>query len=149
MPVIKRTIWVAVGNGAGYRIFSCRKVGGAMELVHTATSPEALKATSELGSDRPGRSQAAPGQARHGFENKADWHEQAERDFAKTLGVLLNNRYREKKFDRLLVVAPAKTLGEVRTHLPAKDLGNNLIEMSKDLTNLSIHELQRYLEKHF
>lgn len=147
MPVIKHTIWVVVGNGAGYRIFTCRKIGGALGLVHAATSPEAQKLTSEIGADRPGRNQAAPGQARHGFQNKTDWHKQAEQDFAKTLGGLLHNRYSEKKFDRLVLIAPAKTLGEIRTHLP--DLGEDLKELPKDLTNLTRHELEIYLNKAF
>lgn len=149
MPVIKRTIWVVVGDGAGYRIFSCRKLGGPMELIREATSPEAKKRTNELGSDRPGRNQASPDQARHAFANKADWHQQAEQEVAYRMAGILNRAYEGKSFQRLLLVAPPRTLGDIRSQLRLKGLGDDLIELDKDLTHLSAHELKGYLGKNY
>lgn len=146
MLVKKILIWVVVADGGGYRIYSCSKLGGPMELVAEAQNPRGKTPTHEIGTDRPGRSQSGPGQARHGLQNKVDWHTEAEKEFAKTLGVLLNSKYRENTFSKLLVIAPAKILGEIRTHLPVKDLAEDIKTLTKDLTHLKVHELQDYLD---
>ncbi|MHA1543693.1 MAG: host attachment protein [Alphaproteobacteria bacterium] len=149
MPVKKIIIWIVVGDGGGYRMYSCLRMGGPLTLVTEATNPLADKRTREIGSDRPGRSQASPGQGRHALQNKVDWHTEAEKEFAKALGVLLSGRYREKAFDKLFLIAPAKILGEIRHHLPLKALAGNLSQLTKDLTHLKIHELRDYLKKEF
>lgn len=149
LPVKKNIIWVVIADGGGYRIFSCRRLGGPMALVMEAKNPLANKPTHEIGTDRPGRSQSAPGQARHGLQNKVDWHTEAEKEFAKALGVLLSGRYREKAFDKLFLIAPAKILGEIRAHLPLKALAGSLSQLTKDLTHLKVHELREYLKKEF
>lgn len=148
MPVKKNIIWVVAGDGGGYRIFSCQRLGGPLGLVMEASNP-ADKPTHEIGSDRPGRSQGGPGQARHAFQNKVDWHAEAEKDFAKALGVMLSDRYREKAFDRLCLIAPAKFLGDIRPHLPLRELAENFSQLTKDLTHLKGLELQDYLKKEF
>lgn len=147
MPIIKQTIWVSVSDGAGYRVFSCQKPGGPLKQLTKWTSDEARKRTEELGTERPGRSQAAPGQARHAFANKADWHDQAEKQTARKLAHFLNRKYLAKKFDRLVLIAPPKTLGEMRPVLKFRREKDVVQEYTKDLVNLSIHELQAYLEK--
>ncbi len=149
MPVKKIINWIVVGDGGGYRIYSCLRLGGPLALVAEAANPLADKRTSEIGSDRPGRSQASPGQGRHALQNKVDWHTEAEKEFAKALGVLLSGRYREKDFERLLLIAPAKILGEIRAHLPLKELAKDLRQLTKDLTHLKVHQLKDYLKKEF
>jgi protein required for attachment to host cells len=147
MPIIRHTIWVSVSDGAGYRVFSCKKPGGPLKQLTKWTSDDARKTTKELGTERPGRSQAAPGQARHAFANKADWHDQAEKETTRKLAHFLNRKYLAKKFDRLILIAPPKTLGEVRPVLKFREKKDVVREFAKDLVNLSIHELQAYLEK--
>lgn len=143
----KVTIWVAVADGGGYRIFSCEKLGGPLKLLKKAQNPEAKKTTGELGTDRPGRMQAAPGQGRHAFQNKADWHDKAEQDFAKGLGDHLAQKYRDGAFDNLLIIAPAKALGRIRDQLPIGEMGDGFRDLDKDLARLKPHELQDYLAK--
>jgi len=147
MPTKKQTIWICVGNGAGFRVFSSPGLGGDLEQIATWASPDARKLTRELGAERPGRSQAAPGQARHGYANKEDWHQQAEKETAKKMSDYLNRKHHANKFDRVVVIAPPKTLGQVRPALKFRDQPGVVREYPKDLANLSIHELKSYLEK--
>ncbi len=118
MPFKKTKIWVAVADGGSYRIFSCDKLGGKLKLVFKGENPDQSTPTSDLGSERPGRSRAGPGQGRHALQNKVDWHNEAERNFARDLGARLKDRFLKKSFDKLFVVAPPKTLGEIRDRLP-------------------------------
>jgi len=147
MPTKKITIWVCVCDGAGYRIFSCPKLGVEMAEVVEWISPKARQLTSELGVEPPGRYQATPGQARHAFDNKEDWHDQAEKETAKKMSDYLNSKYLARKFDQAVVIAPPKTLGLIRPALKFRDQQGVVHEYAKDLTNLSIHELKTYLEK--
>jgi len=144
---IKQTIWVSVSDGAGYRVFSCQKSGGPLKQLAKWTSDDARKATKDLGTERPGRNQAPSGQARHAFANKADWHDQAEKETARKLAHFLNSKYLAKKFDRLVLIAPPRTLGEMRPVLKFRREKDVVREYTKDLANLSIHQLQAYLEK--
>ena len=59
----------------------------------------------------------------------------------------MNSKYLAKKFDRLVLIAPSKTLGEMRPVLKFRREKDVVREYAKDLANLSIHELQAYLEK--
>lgn len=147
MPFPKITHWIVVADAAGYRIFSCLKLGGPMKKVAEKSFPEAKKFTRELGTDRPGRNQAGPRQARHAFANPADWHEQEEKEVARALADLLNERHREKAFDRLVLVAPPKMLGDVREFLEHTDNNYPWREIDKDLARLSSHELEGYFKQ--
>lgn len=146
MPVPKITHWIVVADGAGYRIFSSLKLGGPMKKVAEKTFPKAKKFTRELGTDRPGRNQGSLRQARHAFANPADWHDQEEKEVARALADLLNERHQEKAFDRLVLVAPPRMLGDVRGFLEHTDKGYPWREIDKDLTRLSKHELEAYFK---
>jgi protein required for attachment to host cells len=146
MPFPKKTCWVVVTDGAGYRIFSCARPGGPMSLVEQRAFPEAKKPTRELGAERPGRNQMGRFGARHAFDNKVDWHDQAEREVARDLARLLNQRRRDKRFDTLVLVAPPRALGDVREFLNPKDFGKNVREVAKDLTHLTKLEIEEYLD---
>lgn len=136
---------MVITDGAGYRIFSCARAGGSMTLMEQRAFPEAKKTTKELGADRPGRNQMGPFGARHAFDNRVDWHDQAEREVARDLARLLNQRRRDKRFDSLVLVAPPRALGDVREFLNPKDFGKNLVEVAKDLTHLTKLEIEEYL----
>lgn len=149
MPVIKRIFWVVISDGARYRIFSCQRLGGSLRRIAAGMSVESQMLTKDIGTERPGRSQASPRQARHAFENKVDWHNQAEKELAREVAVMVNQGYTRKSFQRLLLIAPPKTLGEIRRGLRLIGLGDGFRDLDKDLTHLSEHELKKYLEKNF
>ncbi|HXV74382.1 MAG TPA: host attachment protein [Sphingomonadales bacterium] len=146
MPFPKKTCWVVVTDGAGYRIFACARPGGSMTLIEQRAFPEAKKPTKDLGSDRPGRNQMGRFGARHALDNRIDWHVQAEREVARDLARLLNQRRRDKRFDTLVLVAPPRALGDLRGFLDQKLFGKNIAEVAKDLTHLTKLEVEEYLE---
>ena len=54
--------------------------------------------------------------------------------------------YVRDDYDRLVLVAPAATLGELRKALNAHATDRLAAEIAKDLTNLPEHELPKHLE---
>jgi protein required for attachment to host cells len=100
--------------------------------------------TREQGTDRPGRYKGAGGAPRSAFE-ETDWHQLAEDRFATEIGSILNRLAHENRFHHLILVAPPKVLGVVRTHLDKETSSRVVAEVHKDLTSQPIAEIVRTL----
>ena len=84
-------------------------------------------------SDAPGRAFSSIGTARSAVE-QTDFHQQAEDRFAADAVALLNARALAGDYERLIIVAPPRMLGEMRKHYH-KALEERLTgEIAKDLT---------------
>jgi protein required for attachment to host cells len=136
--------WIVVADGARARIFLNEGTGKGLnpKPVHEMAIP--LAPTRELGSDRPGRGHMQSG-VRHGMQPRADWHEAEKERFAKELALQLDRSAEERSFDRLILAAPAKTLGTLRRLLGKQASGLVAGELAKDLTHAQPKDLPRHL----
>jgi protein required for attachment to host cells len=98
----------------------------------------------EQGTDRPGRYQGSDGVSKSAFE-EVDWHQLAEDRFAAEIGGALNRLAHENSFRHLILVAPPKVLGAVRTHLKKETAARIVAEVPKDLTSHPVPEIARTL----
>ena len=73
---------------------------------------------------------------RHAIEPRIDPHRELKRDFAKELAEMLDKRLSEKAFDRLVIVAPPKALGDLRAALSAQVKPLVYAELDKDLVKI-------------
>lgn len=71
--------------------------------------------------------------------------EPADIAFAHSLAVWLEEAYVHDAFDRLVLVAAPRMLGELRKNIPESLHGKIVSEISKDMANLSIQEIKRHL----
>ena len=102
-------------------------------------------ATREQGTDRPGRvSEAAHGEQRSAV-GQADWHEIEEQHFARRVAASLEHLIRSSKARALVVVAPPRTLAELRDAFHADVRALILAEINKDLTKHPVGEIEKYL----
>lgn len=85
--------------------------------------------------------------ARHMAEPRTNVHEEIKDHFAKTIAEQLNRAKAQKAFDRLVLIAPAKMLGEIKKQLDESVLQKLVMEMSKDLTHYNAEELASHLER--
>ena len=138
--------WILVCDGAKGRIFLNSGPGKGLSAVNRAQYQSDHAKTSDIGSERPGRTHERANSARHAMEPRVDWHEFEKKEFAKSLAGILDKAAGENAFDRLVLVAPPKTLGELRTCLGAQAAKRIHGEIGKDLTQMAEHELQPYLE---
>jgi protein required for attachment to host cells len=138
--------WILVADGARARILSNEGAGGRLLPVPGHEFEADHPPTREIGADRPGRVHAnSRDSARHSMNNTVDWHRFAKEDFAREMAKLLNRAAARKAFERLVLVAPAKTLGDLRKALDETARGQVSHEISKDLTPLPLKELTENL----
>ncbi len=77
---------------------------------------------------------------------EVDFHQQEEDRFAADMAAVLKARALDNEFQALIVVAPPKTLGELRRHYH-KEVERRIVgEVAKDLVNLPVDEIERILQ---
>ena len=95
---------------------------------------QADQVTREQGSDAPGRAPGTRG-ASGSTMQQTDFHQQDENRFAADAADMLKRAALAGDFERLIVVAPPRTLGELRKHYH-KEVESRIVgEVAKDLTN--------------
>ena len=100
--------------------------------------------TADQGSDRPGLNAPAGG-AGGAAMPQTDWHDLAEKAFARSTLATLERLSREIAIDRLVVVAPPRTLAVLRADMPATLRTHIRAEIAKDYVNHPLPEIQRLL----
>lgn len=141
----KKTTWVVIADGARARILANAGPNtGLVPVPGTARSQPTPK-TSDLGSDKPGRSFSSVGDSRSAVDN-SDWHAFEKQKFAHEIAGLLDAACTAGDFDALVVVAPPETLGELRHSLHAATRAKVTGELAKDLTKHALADLPGHLD---
>lgn len=144
----KRT-WIVVADGARARFFSPAEDGKTLVLARTAdmVAPQSRRHTRDLVSDRPGRSfsSSRAGQ-RHSFEATHDPHKLEKHKFIVELADMLDDACQRKDFDQLVLVAPHRSLGELRGLLSERVQRCIHKEIAKDLTGVTPSVLWGHLQ---
>ena len=136
---------MVVADGSRARFFE--NLGPGRGLSETAQPDLAAetKPTRALGTDEPGRTHDRFGPTGHSMTPRVDWHEFEKAAFAREVASLIDRAAEARKFDRLVLVAPAKTLGELRASLSKKAAGLVSGELGKDLTKVPIQDLPSHI----
>lgn len=118
-------------------------------------SQEGLK-SHEQATDRPGRAFVSagrppseggsrPGAANRSAYSETDFQQLEEDRFAADAAELLKRKALANQIEHLVVVAPPRTLGEMRKHYH-KEVEKLLAgEVAKDLTNMPVEEIEKVL----
>ena len=77
---------------------------------------------------------------------EADFHQLDEDRFAAETAAMLKERALRNDFDTLVVVAPSRTLGELRKHCHVEVEKRLVAEIPKDLVNVPVPEIERILQ---
>jgi protein required for attachment to host cells len=101
-------------------------------------------ATHEQGTDRPGRSFASSGSRRSGVD-QTDWHDLEEHRFAREVAAVLEKVVRERNIEALVIVAPPRTLADLRAAFHADVKKRIIAEVDKDLTKHPLYEIEKHL----
>lgn len=165
VPIIKPPVtWILVADGKSAQVYT-RMVGEKrIPLAGNAKHPhydEAFiqelapvpamdfKAESpeiyETGRDRLARVQESANSAHHMSEPHINIHEEIKRHLMKTVAARLAKALAEKSFDKLVLIAPPKMLGELREYLAPAVKKRIAAEMPKDLTHYEGEELLQHL----
>lgn len=140
--------WVLVADGAHARVLAndgperglTRSPGYEVSAPH----PPAR----EIVSDREGRNanrMAGGGGGRHALTPKTEPQRHAAQEFARTVARFLDEAAAKKSYQRLVLVAPPRMLGDLRSALPAHALATVTGEIDKDLVHLDDAAVAKHL----
>jgi protein required for attachment to host cells len=141
--------WILVAHEAGARVFEARGRGKGLELLDTIEHPEGRARDRDLASDRPGRSfRKDSGDARRAAMSRAEGpHDRAVSDFARALADRLRRARVANQYDRLVLVAPPRFLGLLRSTLDGPTAHLVVGSMDKDLAMKNETELVDHLRE--
>lgn len=139
------TTWILIADGARAQIFANHGPGKGMEAVAGGKFSADHRPDHEIMSDRPGRTFESVGTARHAIEPRHDPHRELKRAFSEELAAMLDKQLARKAYDRLVLVAPPTTLGDLRAALSEHVKAALYAELDKDLTKTPAHELPAHL----
>ncbi|MCC7167267.1 MAG: host attachment protein [Rhodospirillales bacterium] len=144
----KRTIWAVVADGARAHILEHveGQTGWHAVFAHDFAAP-ARAHTSQAMSDRQGRAFDSTGSARHALQPRTDWQRQTKRIFAAQVAEALNEAARDEAFQDLVLVAPAKALGDLRAQLGKAAKAKLVLERTGEFTHLAEHALSAELDR--
>lgn len=142
---VKRT-WILIADGGRARVLEATGIGHGLHEVEASEAANPTPPAHLLGRAPPGRVYESVGHQRHGIEPRQDPHQALETSFACQLAATLDSALKRDAYDRLVVVAPARMLGDLRKALTPEVRNAVLAEVSKDLTKTPNDEIARHLE---
>lgn len=137
--------WVLVGDGRRALFFQNHGDAQLLDLRVLETRIDQNPATREHGSDAPGRAFAAAGSHARSAMGNVDWHELEEERFARAMADRINAAAESGEMKEIVIVAPPKTLGEIRKDLSTKAQSKVAGELDKDLTKHPLPEIEKAL----
>jgi protein required for attachment to host cells len=133
--------------GDGRKALFLRNVGDAIspnlrtEKVFEDVNPS----THDQGSDRPGRVSEAALPGRRSAVEPTDWHDIEEHRFARKVAAAMEQMVRTSKAKALIVVAPPRTLADLRDAFHSDVKACIVAEINKDLTKHPIGDIAKHL----
>jgi protein required for attachment to host cells len=115
-----------------------------LKVVEERESPS--PPTHEQGTDRPGRVHQSMGSGRSSV-GQTDWHDQAERDFLKSVAERINVAVRDGDAKDLVIAAPPRALGVLKPLLSAAANATLRHALDKDYVHMPVYEIEKHLAK--
>jgi len=136
---------VAVFDAAHVRFFEYKQAHGRLENILADVSSGLHHDRRDIESDRPGRGFSSAGGQQHAYESEHDPRKLEKHDFVVAIAHAVEAALDQHKFNRLVVVAPSRAVGEFRS--VASDKVKNVVwrEVAKEFANLSDSELHDHL----
>lgn len=128
---------IVVMDSAHARFFELRsgKEGPELSLSQRPLDSGLARHARDERSDKPGRSISSRGDGeRHAIEPRHDYHKLAKHDFVRRVASEIEKGLEARRFDRFVLVAPRRTLGEMRKLLTGKARTRIAGEIAKDMT---------------
>jgi protein required for attachment to host cells len=165
LPRAKPVTWILVADGRQARIYTRSyaeksiplpgnakhhhyEEGHAHELVPVPGADFLAESAQhyDFNSKQLGRVHESANSAHHMSEPRETVGEKIKRQFMETIAGHLKVAHQAKLFERLVLVAPAKALGELKESLSREVLGCVAAELPKDLTHCETRALAEHLE---
>lgn len=138
-------IWILIADNHLARIF--RKPERHLELIAEA-EPSETRGKEAIPNNAIGRVVSSSGKSvRHKLEPHMAPGEKEAQSFVHDIAAWLDEAVRENAFDRMILIAAPKMLGELRKALSGAIQNRIVAEVNKDLTKMPLGDLEEELEK--
>ncbi len=140
------TTWILIANGARARVLEHKGLGSGVSAIKGMDYSQIALSSSEIMSDKPGRAFSTAGTSRSAMQSPTDPVAKREADFAQMLADVLDDKFSKKAFDRLVIFAAPKAMGDIRDALSEATKTAVLAEIPKDLTKVPNDEIDKHLK---
>jgi protein required for attachment to host cells len=140
------TTWILIANGARARVLEHISSSHNITAVKDMEYSQESLSSSEIMADKPGRAFSTAGTSRSAMQPATDPVAKREADFAHGLAEILNDKFSKKAFNRLVIFAAPKTLGDIREALSENIKTAIIAEIAKDLTKVPNDKIAKHLE---
>ena len=141
MPILTQGTWVLIADGEKALFLRNDLDEHNPDLNVVRKDAQDNPATREQGAHKPGRMEDDSAGQRSAMED-TDWHALAKERFADDLADTLYELAHRGAFERIVLVAPARVLGEVREKLHKEVRALVVAEIGKDLTNHPLDKVE-------
>jgi protein required for attachment to host cells len=138
--------WILLADGAQAKVFEHSGPGTGLTPLRDLLFDEEPLQAREIMADKQGRSFSSVGHGRSAMEYSSDPVQVRETRFVKAVTGVLERRFQESAFNRLIIAAAPTALGDIREALSDKLRAAVVAEMPKDLTNLPTPQLEKHFE---
>ena len=128
---------ILAADGGRARLFVHKNIHSFKEI-KSWENPQARHLPGETNSDKSGSFQGSA------YEGEVDAQRHAQQLFAKEL--MNDLKQKEKDFERIVIAAPPRFLGELRSHLTSA-ISQKLSTLTRDFTQLRTDELHQRLQE--
>ncbi len=139
--------WILVADGAVAQVYETEAGANDLVAVPGGEFAAANLPSREIDADRPGQGFDRAGYGQRRKQPRTDSHRHAKAQFAHHLAEFLQREQQRQAFDSLVIVAPAKTLGDLREALAPNVKKLVKAELSKDLVHIHQRDLPQHLEQ--
>jgi len=102
----------------------------------------------DIKTDQAGQKPGSPGAGGGSTAGETDFHVQAEQRFAAEAADRINRAALANEFEKLIIVAPPKTLGALRKHYHKQVESRITAEIAKDLTGHPVDRIEAVLQNY-
>ncbi|KAB2846683.1 MAG: host attachment protein [Hyphomicrobiaceae bacterium] len=139
------TTWILVADAARARVLATTGPETPLVQVPDFNLEAPHQKTSDIMSDKPGRTFQSVGSKRSAYEPHEDPHRALKKSFAHQLADLLEEKAKAGAFDRVVLVSPPAFLGDLRAVMSEAVRGRVHGEVAKDLTKTPNNEIRSHL----
>ena len=144
------TTWILIADGARAKVLKHQGRGGELEpaLDEDMVGMALGHQTKDLVSDQPGETKDRAGFAQRRMDPPMEPQRYAKLSFARDVARMLTEALNRGEYDRLVICAPPKALGDLRQELPTTVRDRVVAEINKDLTTMPDNELKEQVREY-
>ncbi|HTJ57092.1 MAG TPA: host attachment protein [Devosiaceae bacterium] len=138
--------WIVAADGTRARVFENRGPGKGLRPVPGLSFDQPHLKAQDIVTDKPGRAFSSVGHGRSAIEPHTDPVDHEEEIFARMIAHILEAKWNDHSFDRLIIAAEPAALGKIRRVLcPAVDRAV-MGELQRDLTNVPLPAIASHFD---